>query len=150
MRYLAIDLGGKRTGLAAGDDETRIASPVGVIECPAAQGARLLDELAAAIREHAPDALILGLPLNMDDSEGPAAKAARVFGDTLAARVGLPVHYQDERLTTADADWSLAGSGLTRKQKKTRRDAIAAAAILQDFLDGLPRPPHPLHPPEQP
>ena len=65
------------------------------------------------------------------------ASGARDLGAQLGARTGLPIHYQDERLTSAQADWSMAGSGLTHAQKKSRRDALAAAAILHDFLENL-------------
>jgi len=138
VRFLSIDLGDKRTGLAAGDAVTRLASPLDVVELPLTgpdNGQRLLDALARIIADERPDALVLGLPLNMDDgSEGPPAAKVRAYAYRLAQRTGLPVHFQDERLTTADADWSMAQSGLTRAQKKARRDALAAAAILRDFL----------------
>jgi putative Holliday junction resolvase len=134
MVYLAIDLGDKRTGLAVGDDETRFASPLRTIERPIAQAEQLLDDIAKAVREHKADALIIGLPLNMDDTEGPRAKLVRSFGARIAAHTGLPVHLQDERLTSDAADWDMSRSGLTRGQKKQRRDALAAAAILRDYL----------------
>ncbi len=134
MRYLALDLGDKRTGLAVGDDEVRLASPLKTIERPIAPGEQLLDEVARAVDDHKPDAIVLGLPLNMDDTEGPRAKIVRSFAAKLAARTGLAVHFQDERLTSDAADWDMAQSGLTRGQKKQRRDGLAAAAILRDFL----------------
>ncbi len=138
MRFLALDLGDKRTGLATGDAVTRLASPLSVVELPMAGsdgGERLLDALARIIADERPDGIVVGLPLNMDDgSEGAAAVKVRAYANRLAQRTGLPVHFQDERLTTADADWSMAQSGLTRAQKKARRDALAAAAILRDFL----------------
>jgi putative Holliday junction resolvase len=77
----------------------------------------------------------------MDGSEGPRARACREFARQLADRTGRTVHLVDERLTTAAADWSMSQSGLTHKQKKARRDAIAAAALLQGFLDALPNEP---------
>lgn len=139
MRFLAIDLGDKRTGLAVGDSVLRIASPAGVLEVPAARrgGEDLLDALHAAVSEHAPSALVVGLPVNMDGTEGPRAKAVRTLAARLAQRTRLPVHFQDERLSSAVADWQMARSGLTRGQKKARRDALAAATILADFLRRL-------------
>ncbi len=133
MRYLAVDLGDKRTGLAIGDDETRLASPLTVIEV--ARGEALIDAIADSIKEQAPDAIVLGLPLNMDGTEGPQAKLAREFGEQLHERCGLEVHYHDERLTSFAADQQMAGSGRTHKQKKRLRDALAAAEILRDFLN---------------
>lgn len=141
MRYLCIDLGDKRTGLAVGDSVMRIASPAGVLEIPLAQrnGDALLEAIIKHIREHAAAALVVGLPLNMDGTEGPRAKLTRAFAQRLAQTTGLPLHMQDERLTSSDADWQMARSGLTRDQKKSRRDALAAATMLADFLKNLPR-----------
>lgn len=142
MRYLAIDLGDRRTGLAAGDDATGVAAPLGVITLDAAgpdDGVSLLDAIARAVEEHlgtGPGELVVGLPLNMDGSDGPRARATRAFADRLAARTGRRVHLQDERLTTSAADWAMERSGLTRGRKKQRRDALAAAALLRDFLAG--------------
>ncbi|MDX2131751.1 MAG: Holliday junction resolvase RuvX [Planctomycetota bacterium] len=146
MRYLAIDLGDARTGLALGDAQTRIVSPLSVLEVRRDEraGDALLDALVRAIddalgppaRRRA--ALVVGLPLNMDGSEGPRAALTRAFAARIAERAGLPVHFHDERLSSADADWRMARSGLTHAQKKARRDALAACAILSDFLATLP------------
>ncbi|HRP62617.1 MAG TPA: Holliday junction resolvase RuvX [Phycisphaerales bacterium] len=133
MRYLAIDLGDKRTGFAVGDDFTRMAAPVGMVELPV--GPRLIEAIAQVIRDHEPGAIVLGLPLNMDGTEGDAAKRVRMFGEQVAAATGLPIHVQDERLTSYAADQRMAQTGRTHKQKKQLRDALAAAEILRDFLD---------------
>ncbi len=132
MRYLAIDLGDKRTGLAVGDDETGLATPAATL--PVAPGPALIDAILRMIREHEVGTLVLGLPLNADGSEGPRAKLTRRFGVSLQGATEVPLYYQDERLTTYAADQRLAGTGKTHKQKKAARDAIAAAEILQDFL----------------
>ena len=131
MRYLAIDLGDVRTGIASGDDVLRLATPVKVIE---ASGDALLRALDAVIDEHGPDALVIGLPLHMDGRESPRSAAARAFGAAAGARWSLPVHFQDERLTSFDADQRMARSGRTHAQKKAIRDALAACALLEDFL----------------
>ena len=133
MRFLAIDLGDKRTGLAVGDDITRIATPAEVLDVP--RGELLLEVLAETVQEHAPDALVIGLPLNMDGTEGDRAKIVREFASELEALCAMPIHYQDERLTSYAADQQMARTGLTHKQKKQLRDALAAAEILRDFLD---------------
>lgn len=135
MRYLAIDLGDKRTGLAVGDDETRIATPLTIIEARG-EGQRI-DRLASVIEEHAPDVLVVGLPLDMTDTEGPAARKVRAFAGLLTQRFGLPVRFVDERLSSYAADQLMARTGLTHQGKKARRDAVAAAVILQTFLDSL-------------
>lgn len=145
MRYLAVDLGDRRTGLALGDDETGLVSPLSVLEVSLGQrfGADLLDAIARAldqqIGERSPGEIVLGLPVNMDGTEGSRARIVRSFGARLGARTHREIRYQDERLTSADADWTMARSGLTRGQKKERRDAIAAAAILRDYLAGSKR-----------
>lgn len=78
---------------------------------------------------------MLGLPLNMDGTEGPRARLARDWARRIKERTGWPVELVDERLSSAVAEERLARTGLTRREKKERRDAIAAAAVLQAFLD---------------
>ena len=133
-RFLAVDVGGKRTGLALGDTLTRMAMPIEVLHVP--KGPGLLDAIAKAAKAHAPDAIVMGLPLNMDGSEGPAVVQARAFAAEVQARTGLPVHLQDERLTSFEADQRMARSGRTHGEKRELRDALAAAAMLEDFLGG--------------
>ena len=140
LRLLSIDLGDRRTGIAVGDTFTGLASPIGVIELPMSEGERgraLVDALAKAARENEANALVVGLPYNMDGTEGPRAKIVRAFAARVTEATGLETHFQDERLTSAEADWAMAGSGLTHKGKKRRRDALAAAAILRDYLQTL-------------
>lgn len=141
MRYLAIDLGDKRTGLALGDAITGIASPLETIELPIDR--RAGDDLLVALlrvidRELGPPGsggeIVVGLPLNMDGSEGSRAKLVQAFAQRLAAAAARPVHLHDERLSSVDADARMARTGLTHGQKKKRRDALAAAAILRSFL----------------
>lgn len=133
MRFLAIDPGGKRTGLAVGDDVTGVASPAGVVTHHHDQ--QRLDQIEGAIKQHEPDALVVGLPLNMDGTEGPAAAGVRALAQGLTRRFGLRVHLMDERLSSYEADLQMGQSGLTRKQKKSRRDALAAAVVLRSFFE---------------
>jgi len=135
MRLLGVDLGDKRTGLALADTRVGLVEPLRVVERPIDPPQRLLDALAEAVDEFEPDCLVLGLPVNMDGTEGPRAKVVRVFAGALSERVGAPVSFHDERLSSAQADWEMARSGLTRGKKKERRDALAAAAILRSFLE---------------
>ncbi len=132
MRYLAIDLGDKRSGLAVGDGETGVVSPIGLLELP--PGPELVTAILKRVEDHEPEGIVLGLPLNMDGSEGPRARRAREFGALLGRHTDRPIHYHDERLTSFAADQQMARSGRTHKQKKKRRDAIAAAEILRGFL----------------
>ena len=135
MRYLAIDLGEKRTGLAVGDDVTGIASPLDVIQTSSVEVR--FQAIARAIEEQGPGALVVGAPLNMDGTKGPAVARVEAFARALTERFGLPVHLYDERLTSVAADEQMAQTGLTHGQKKARRDALAAAAILRGFLAWL-------------
>ena len=131
MRYLAIDYGTKRTGLAVCDAAEMIASPYGVLygqKNLAAQIARI------AASENI-EAIVVGLPLNMDDSEGPQAKKVRAFARQLESEVRLPVHFQDERLSSFGAEQKLEEIGLSKGKKRERLDALAAAEILQAFLE---------------
>jgi len=136
MRYLAIDLGDKRTGLAVGDTVTGLVGLAGQLDVSikANDGEQLLAAIVKAVRLHAAAGLVMGLPLNMDDSEGPRAKGVRAFAARVEQATKLAVRFQDERLTTAEADWSMARSGLTRGQKKEKRDQIAARILLEEFL----------------
>lgn len=132
MRYLAIDPGQRRVGFAVGDDETRIVTPLKVVTI--ANTDQLLKEVARVFAEHAPDAIVVGLPLNMDGTEGPGARDARKLAKKLADTHAVRAHLVDERLSTHEANEHLTESGVTRQRKKERRDALAAAAILRRFL----------------
>ena len=132
MRYLAIDYGTKRTGLAICDQAETIASPLTVI-----QGQKdLIQKISEIIDAENVDAVILGLPLNMDGSEGPQAKLVLAFAGELKDHIQVPVYLQDERLSSFGAERKLQGIGLTRGKKRERIDALAAAEILQGFLEG--------------
>lgn len=135
MRYLSIDLGDKRTGVAMGDRATGIVTPLDVIET-ASENERL-DRLRGLIEWEGPGALVVGWPLNMDGSVGPNAVKCKAFADRLSEMTRLPVHLHDERQTSQIADEQMAMSGLTHKQKKARRDALAAAAILRGYFESL-------------
>lgn len=141
-RVLGVDLGDARTGLALGDTETRSCAPIEVLEIPRGRnsGRDLLRAIAVVARENLDEGgtIVVGLALNMDGSEGPRAKICRDFADALAKVCRHQVTLHDERLTSADAEDRLSQSGLTHAQKKARRDAIAAAAMLRDYLLSLP------------
>jgi putative Holliday junction resolvase len=143
MRTLAIDLGARRVGLALSDESARLASPLQVLEVSSEQdAARRVTEIA---QKEDVLRLVVGLPLNMDDTIGPAAKSAARWSRELAKLSGLPVILVDERLSSFAADQSMSdqkrqGRKMTHKAKKQRRDAIAAADFLQAFLDGRLKP----------
>ncbi len=130
MRYLAIDYGTRRTGLAICDAAEKIVSPHSVID----SRRDLLDKIALIIEAENVEAVVVGLPLNMDDSKGSQAQLAEKFADRLKAKVNVPVFMQDERLSSYAAEEKLALAQYTRAKKKARLDAIAAAEILELFL----------------
>ena len=131
MRYLAIDYGTKRTGLAICDSAETIASPLAVI-----QGHKeLLKQIADVVKAENIDAIVLGLPLNMDNSEGPQSKLVLEFSEKLKAHMNIPIYFQDERLSSFGAEEKLASAQFTRGKRKKRLDAIAAAEILEAFLE---------------
>jgi putative Holliday junction resolvase len=132
MKYLAIDYGDKRTGLALCDKNETIASPLAVLTT----GKDLLQKIADIIRDENIEAVIVGLPINMDGSEGFQAKRVRQFAGQLEKQLNITIHFQDERLSTFDAQEKLEQTDLSKKTKSRRLDAVAAAQILQDFLDG--------------
>ncbi len=141
-RWLGIDHGEKRIGLAAGNSRDGIASPLSVIA--ATPHARAIADIKAVIAEYGSEGIVVGWPLNMDDSEGPQGRLARRMALELARQTHLDVRMWDERLSSFAADDALAGL-LTRKKRKQRQDAVAAAVILQDFFarggpESAPRP----------
>ncbi|MBN1943872.1 MAG: Holliday junction resolvase RuvX [Phycisphaerae bacterium] len=130
-RWLGIDHGLKRVGLAVGSTEEGFAAPVTVL--PAEPEDRLLAEIDRLAGEYNVAGLVVGWPVNMDDTEGPQARAARAFAAALAQVTGRDVRLWDERLSSFHADAALAGH-LTRGKRKARQDALAATAFLDDFL----------------
>lgn len=136
-RYLAIDLGDRRTGLAVADSLLRLPMPLDVIE--ASTHDLVCDAVLRIIETHDPTALVVGMPFNMDGSEGPRARIVRSFLEALQTRTSLPIHLQDERQSSMDAEEFLQRSGRTHGQKKAIRDALAACVILQGFLDAQAR-----------
>jgi putative Holliday junction resolvase len=131
LRYLAVDYGRKRTGLALCDEGETMASPLVVVEGTTG----LIERIKQTIAREKIGAIVLGLPLNMDGTEGPMAAEVRTFGGLLQKRLGVAVEFFDERLSSFDAEDKLGAMDLTRGKKKKRLDAIAAAAFLQAFLD---------------
>jgi len=137
-RYLGIDYGRRRIGLAISDPLGSLASPLATIPSTGdpADDARAI--VAVADREDV-EAFVVGLPINMDDSEGPQAKLSRNLAGCLRAEsAGRPVELWDERLTTAAADALLDQTHLTSAKRKKHRDQIAALVILQGYLDARP------------
>jgi putative Holliday junction resolvase len=133
MRYLGVDLGRVRIGLALADDVLRVARPLRVVTRRAE--AADLAAIAGAASEYEVDRAVLGLPLHMDGSEGPSSRLARAFAPKLEAALGVPVELFDERLSSFEAETRLRDRGLSVKEARERVDAEAAAVILQGWLD---------------
>ena len=131
MRYLAIDYGTKRTGLAVCDQSETIVSPLCVIE----GRKNLVEKILEIITRENIEAIIFGLPFNMDGTTGSQAKTTTRFAEELKKRTNIPVYFQDERLSSFSAEEKLAPAEFTRKKKAKRLDAIAAAQILESFLE---------------
>jgi putative holliday junction resolvase len=132
-RVLAIDPGKARIGLAISDPERRIASPLTTWTCrDRDQDGRFLQKLFA---DEDVGAIVVGLPVHLSGREGASARSAREFGAWLAKLTGLPCVFWDERFTTREAEGQLRDAGLTHKQRKARRDRVAAQILLQTYLD---------------
>jgi putative Holliday junction resolvase len=129
MRLLAVDHGTRRMGIAVADTVTGIA-----FARPALRGREQARAVAALARAEGAQRIVVGLPLNMDGSEGPQAAAARNLGEQLAA-IGLEVVYVDERLSSFQAAERLAAAGRRPSRESGELDSAAATIILQQYLD---------------
>jgi putative Holliday junction resolvase len=136
-RYLGVDLGTKRIGLALGEADTGVVSPLTVIHAGSGSAANARAILEAAA-EYDVTAIVIGLPLNMDGTEGGQARLSKQLADAIRQAGGPTVHLHDERLTSHAADHRLVGMDLTKKKKKARQDAVAAQIILESFLKSRP------------
>ena len=133
MRTFGLDVGTKTIGVAASDALGMTAQTVVTIRRTNLKAdLKALLELA---REHEADRFVIGLPLNMDGSEGPRAEASRAFAAALEKAVGLPVEFWDERLSTVAATRTLLEADLSRAKRKEVIDQMAAQFILQGWLD---------------
>ena len=132
-RVLGIDLGSRRIGVAVSDGLGLTAQPRATIARHG--GMRDINAIAAAVKEADADRIVLGLPLDCEGQEGPAAQRARVFGDKLAAALHLPVELIDESFSTVEAEQVLLEADMSRARRKQVVDKMAAAVILQRWLD---------------
>ena len=139
MRTLAIDLGTRRVGLALSDEGGRFATPYDVLTVSSPEQAA--DLVVQVVTKEGVERLVVGLPLNMDDTAGDAARRTVIWAEALSQAAGRPVVFVDERLSSFAAEQRLidrkrGGERMTRADKKQRLDALAAAGFLQEFLDG--------------
>ena len=135
MIVLAADLGKARTGIAVCDRLQTLASSLCVIE--ERDDDKLAEKIVSLAKEEKAELIVVGLPKNMDGSEGESAQRARQIAAKITSLSGIPTHMQDERGTTITAHAYLSSSEIYGKKRKKRVDAVAASIILQDYLDSL-------------
>ena len=133
MRVLAIDHGTRRMGIAISDELRTIAQPLEYI--PAEPFVAFLTRLRELLIEKNVDLIVVGMPRNMDGSYGPAAEKVRQFVATLSGELNMPVRTWDERLTSVQANRLLIEGKVRREKRKQKVDQMAAALLLQSFLD---------------
>jgi putative Holliday junction resolvase len=136
-RLLGLDLGDKTIGLALSDVSRTVASPMQTLAKK--KFTANADELATLIAAHDVGGLVIGLPINMDGSEGPRAQSARQFAANLSGRIDVPIALWDERLSTAAVTRTLIEAEASRRRRAEVVDKLAAAYILQGALDYLGR-----------
>ena len=136
-RLLGLDVGTKTIGMALSDVTRSVATPYHTVRrTKFTEDAKAIE---AAIEEHEIGAVVIGLPLNLDGSEGPRAQSTRAFARNLAARIAVPIVFWDERLSTAAVERHLIEADASRKRRAEVIDRMAAAYILQGALDRLKR-----------
>src|SRR5882672_5291098 len=136
MSIAALDLGRRRIGVAVTDAAAMGAHPLGIVERRAVK--HDVDAIAAMLRDRDVNVIVVGLPLNMDGSEGPAARGARKFAERLAEGLGITVKMFDERLTSFEARERLADMPARKGARKTGLDALAAVVILEGWMQAHP------------
>lgn len=133
MRVIGLDLGSSRVGVAVGDTETGVATAYQV--WPRRDGAPLGRRLRDCVAEWEAERVVVGLPRSLDGTDGPAAESARSVALELEAQAGVPVELHDERFSTVTAQDALHRGGLDTRRGRAVIDAVAAAVILQSWLD---------------
>ena len=128
MRIVGIDFGERRIGVAVVDDRVRVAIPVGTVNVSADP----VEDIVRLAQEQRAEELVVGLPLSLTGAEGPQAQRVRELIEALTSRLSIPVHAWDERLTTAEARRRAPPGG-----RRGREDALAAAIMLQSYMDHL-------------
>lgn len=136
MRLIGLDYGSKTVGVALSDPTHTIASPLLTIERPKEGHLRkTLQKIEELCRDYEVEEVVIGLPLNMNQTEGERVEKTREFASLLMRRIGLPVVFWDERLTTVQAERSLIEQGVRREDRKKDIDSVAASLLLQSYLD---------------
>ncbi len=137
MRILGIDHGTRRIGVAISDELKMIAQPLEWI--PAEPVEKVWERLKTLTREKEVELILIGMPRNMDGTYGPAAQKVQAFVNSLRQHVGLPVKTWDERLTSVQANRVLIQGNTRRQKRRDKVDQMAAAILLQSYLDVMAR-----------
>lgn len=139
MRIIGLDYGSKTVGVAMSDEMLLTAQPLVTIhrERPA-KLRQTLAQIEQLLEEYQVEKIVVGLPKKLNNEEGDRCEKTRAFGEMLERRTGLEVIYQDERLTTAEADDLLERGGVRKQNRKQYIDKMAASLILQGYLDAMP------------
>ncbi|MFC6994259.1 Holliday junction resolvase RuvX [Streptococcus loxodontisalivarius] len=138
MRVMGLDVGSKTVGVAISDPLGFTAQGVEIIKINEEAEEFGFERLAELVKEYKVDKFVLGLPKNMNNTEGPRVEASKAYGDKIAELFGLPVDYQDERLTTVQAERMLVEQAdVSRGKRKKVIDKLAAQLILQNYLDRM-------------
>lgn len=132
-RFLGLDYGTRRIGLAVSDSEARIAFPERTLERRGAR--RDVEEICKLVAERGVVGIVVGLPLHMDGRRGPEAEAAEAFARLVGEATGVPVEMLDERWTTVEAERALQESGRKGKKRRAVVDAVAATLLLRTWLE---------------
>lgn len=132
-RTIALDVGDRRIGVALSDPAGILASPLTIIERSTEE--RDIALIVGLVSQHQVERVIVGLPRAMDGTIGPQAEKVKAFTDKLISQTSVPVEFRDERLTTVSARRLMRESGGKKTRQKVRDDAVAAAIILQGYLD---------------
>ena len=130
---MALDVGGRRIGVALSDPTRVLASPLTTLR--AEPRARVIAEIAALVERHAVAAVVVGLPLTLSGQVGPQAQLVQAFAEELRAALHVPIHMLDERLTSVAAERMMQDLGIKPERRRARIDEVAASIILQDFLE---------------
>lgn len=134
MKYLGLDYGSKTVGVAVSDPGGTVVRELEIIRRDSEKRLRrTCARIEEIVSEEEVDVIVIGLPLNMDGSSGERAEKAKLFGEMVSRRTGLPVRFQDERLTTEEADEIMMRENI--RDREAHVDSIAAAVILGDFLN---------------
>jgi RNAse H-fold protein YqgF len=134
-RVLGLDVGSKTVGVAVSDLLGITAQGLEIIPIDEAKGEYGFERMDELVKEYKPGKFVLGLPKNMNNSIGERAEASQKYGDMLFERYGIPTDYQDERLTTVEAERMLISNDTSRGKRKKVIDKLAAVLILQNYLE---------------